>query len=123
MRDVCRRILLGFSVPEFLSGKESSPQANKCMMGQLMTLKGPMWRRFLAISINVKIAETTARVLSRRMDAVSVEAVPAQTGNYRKQVISHLEVPAGRIVSEWEDSVRFTLTSATSVVSQRSLLN
>jgi tetratricopeptide (TPR) repeat protein len=113
------RFLVLHSCQNFSAAKRALHKANKCMMGQLMTLKGPMQRRFLAIPINVKIAETTARVLSTRMDAVSAEAVPAQTRNHCKRVISYLEVPAGRIVSEWEGSVRFTSTSATSGVSQK----
>jgi len=95
------------SCQNFSAAKRALHKAHECMMGQLMTLKGPMRRRFMAIPINVKIAEAAARVLGGRMDPVTVEFVPAQNGNHRKQARNHQEVPPRRNLPAGENSVLF----------------
>ncbi len=107
------RFRVSYSCQNFSAAKRALYKAYECMMGQQLTLKGPMRRRFMAIPINVKIAEAVAKVLGGGMGAVSVEVVPAQNGNHRKRVRSHQDVPAGRILSGREDAVRFSPRSAT----------
>ncbi len=101
------------SCRSFAAARRALHKAYECMVGQLTILKGPMRRRFAAVLINLKIAEATAKILGGRMDAVSLEVAPVQNGNRRNLVRSHQEVPAGRILSERRDAVRFALTSAT----------
>jgi hypothetical protein len=68
------------------------------MIGQLMILKGPMRRRFMAIPINVKIAEDTAKVLGRRLDLVPAKPVLAtQNANRREFTGSSRQMPDGGV--------------------------
>ncbi len=63
-----------------------------------MILKGPMRRRFMAIPINVKIAEATAKVLGRRLDLVPAKAVLAtQNANRLEFTGSSRQMPDGGV--------------------------
>jgi len=102
-----------YSCQNVSAAKRALYKAYECMMGQQLTLKGPMRRRFMAIPINVKIAEAVAKVLGGGMDVTSVELVPPRNGSHPKHVRGYQQVPAGRILSEREDAVRFVSTSTT----------
>ena len=82
------------SCQNFPAAKRALHKAYECMIGQLMILKGPMRRRFMAIPINVKIAEATAKVLGRRLDLVPAKAVLAtQNANRREFAGSSRQMP------------------------------
>ena len=86
------------SCQNFPAAKRALYKAYECMMEQLKTLKGPMRRRFMAISINVRIAETAAKVLGGRLDPVLAKAVvAAQNGNRREFIGSSRQMPEGRV--------------------------
>lgn len=111
-----------YSCRNFSAAKTALYKSYECMMGQLMTLKGPMRRSFMAIPINVKIAEAAAKVLGGHMDAVPVEVVPVQNGNSRKQARSYQELPTGRILSPRENAALLASKAlGNSEVSPRSL--
>jgi len=79
---------------EFSAARRALSKAYDSMIGQLMTLRGPMRRRFMAIPINARIREAAARVLGVRLDPLFVQAVPtAQKGNHRKLDWDNREVP------------------------------
>src|SRR5713101_7482208 len=86
------------SCQNFPAVKRALYKAYECMMEQLKTLKGPMRRRFMAISINVRIAETAAKVLGGRLDPVLAKAVvAAQNGNRREFIGSSRQMPDGGV--------------------------
>src|SRR5712692_9485215 len=86
------------SCQNFPAAKRALYKAYECMMEQLKTLKGPMRRRFMAISINVRIAETAAKVLGGRLDPVLAKAVvAAQNGNRREFIGSSRQMPDGGV--------------------------
>jgi tetratricopeptide (TPR) repeat protein len=87
----------------FSAARRALCKAYECMMGQFMTLKGPMRRRFMAIPINAKIAEAAAKVLAGRLDLVTARAVSAaQTADHREMVESSRKMPAGKVPLERE---------------------
>jgi DNA-binding SARP family transcriptional activator len=102
----CFRVL--HSCQNFSAAKRSLRKAYECMMDQMKTLKGPMRRRFMAIPINVKIAEAAAKILGGRIDPVLVEIVPASNGNHHKQARSYHEVPIGQILSAPQNAALVT---------------
>src|SRR5713226_4272738 len=86
------------SCQNFPAARRALYKAYECMMEQLKTLKGPMRRRFMSMSINVKIAETAAKVLGGRLDPVLAKAVlAAQNGNRREFIGSSRQMPEGRV--------------------------
>jgi len=86
------------SCQNFPAARRALYRAYECMMEQLKTLKGPMRRRFMAISINVRIAETAAKVLGGRLDPVLAKAVvAAQNGNRREFIGSSRQMPDGGV--------------------------
>jgi tetratricopeptide (TPR) repeat protein len=82
------------SCQNFPAARRALYKAYECMMEQLKTLKGPMRRRFMAMPINVGIAETAAKVLVGRLDPVPAKAVvAAQNGNRREFIGSSRQMP------------------------------
>jgi hypothetical protein len=85
------------SCQNFSAAKRALHKAYECMMSQMITLKGPMRRRFIAIPINAKIAEAVGKVLSGRLGTESANGVPvAQNEDQRTPAGRHRDVPAGR---------------------------
>jgi hypothetical protein len=86
------------SCQNFPAARRALYKAYECMMEQLKTLKGPMRRRFMAMPINVGIAETAAKVLVGRLDPVPAKAVvAAQNGNRREFIESSRQMPDGEV--------------------------
>jgi len=87
----------------FPAARRALYKAYECMMGQCLTLKGPMRRRFMAIPINVRIAEAAAKVLGVRLDQVPAKAVPTgQNANRRELFARPKKVPIKRVPLERE---------------------
>jgi tetratricopeptide (TPR) repeat protein len=94
------------SCQNFPAAKRALNKAYECMIGQLMTLKGRMRRRFMTIPINVKIAEAAASVLGRGLDPVPPKVVlAAQNANRRELVASSRKMPIERVPLEREMSL------------------
>jgi DNA-binding SARP family transcriptional activator len=80
------------SCRNFSAAKRALHKAYEQMMRQMITLKGPMRRQFIAIQINARIAEAAGRVLGGRLGPESANGVPAaRHEDHRKQAKRYRE--------------------------------